>query len=734
MIITEATSSPVITNIPATPSRFKIKASAKAFKILSGFYSEPILAIPRELGANAWDSHVAAGNTSRMFEVHAPNQLEPWFSVRDFGTGLTPEAIDQIYTTYFESTKTGENDSDGCMGLGSKTPFNYTDNFNVTSWRDGKKHVYNCFIDAEGSPNIMHVATEDSTGHNGLEVKFGVKISEISMWVDKITRAYSPFRNRPIIVGANIQYPAREYLYQGKGWGYRKEEGYHARNGTNAFMGNYCYPVTVSALRSALHEHDDAYQLEQALNYGRFDFFFNIGDLEVAPNKEQLQYEDKNATTLAIVAALRAAIGELKEMVLKNVEVPKTRWEAMKLFTKYNNYNSEYAQLRNIIGDIPIKFNGDKITVSGESVVSIHSKLKIIDGQTPIAHPYQVYFLDTLYGKLKKTANYSSTHSRPVVMFYTNGETVKVARLRYHLVTKYGQGAIPACYIITDASPKAKNFHAHKDHFGWDADGISILEIESLPKPPPAARVKKTATTDEIFYTTLSSATGRSHGRKGEVCVGWAKKAEVIDATKTYYYMDFLWYDPAYNGSNISSDMVNSIVKVFAEAKLNKGEDIIYGINAKNKNLLKVGTWVNVAEVVKKYVAKHKDKFEQAMYLHRTYGNELREFSNLHRQLTRNGTVFLSALTNADTKALFKNFADGYAKFTENGEMDYADSFYSTFGITAKKHEEPPVNTAALKKVVTTKYMGIFDIIEDVYYNNHTAKVANIINFIDANS
>ena len=146
MIIQQEVSAPIITSIGATPSKFKIKASAKAFKILSGFYSEPILAIPRELGANAWDAHVKAKNTKQMFEVHAPNTLEPWFTIRDFGTGLSPEDIDQIYTTYFESTKTGENESDGCMGLGSKTPFNYTENFSVISYFEGVKYIYNCFI------------------------------------------------------------------------------------------------------------------------------------------------------------------------------------------------------------------------------------------------------------------------------------------------------------------------------------------------------------------------------------------------------------------------------------------------------------------------------------------------------------------------------------------------------------------------------------------------------------
>jgi hypothetical protein len=43
-------------------SNFTIKATPKAFSILSdGLYSDPKLAIVRELGCNAYDSHVAAG-------------------------------------------------------------------------------------------------------------------------------------------------------------------------------------------------------------------------------------------------------------------------------------------------------------------------------------------------------------------------------------------------------------------------------------------------------------------------------------------------------------------------------------------------------------------------------------------------------------------------------------------------------------------------------------------------
>ena len=100
---------PIVSNVGQI-GEFRIRNSAKAFNILSsGLYANKIRAIIRELSCNAVDSHVAAGKTDTPFDVHLPNQLEPWFSIRDYGTGLNHEQVTQIYTTYFESTKTASN-------------------------------------------------------------------------------------------------------------------------------------------------------------------------------------------------------------------------------------------------------------------------------------------------------------------------------------------------------------------------------------------------------------------------------------------------------------------------------------------------------------------------------------------------------------------------------------------------------------------------------------------------
>ncbi len=73
-------------------SNYTIEASAKAFSILSdGLYSNKIKAVIRELSTNAYDAHVDAGKRDVPFSVTMPDRFNPYFAIRDFGTGLSHE-------------------------------------------------------------------------------------------------------------------------------------------------------------------------------------------------------------------------------------------------------------------------------------------------------------------------------------------------------------------------------------------------------------------------------------------------------------------------------------------------------------------------------------------------------------------------------------------------------------------------------------------------------------------
>lgn len=739
MIIAQQTSAPIETNSTVTPSKFKIKASARAFKILSGFYSDPILAIPRELGANAWDSHVSAENTDKMFEVHAPNLLEPWFSIRDFGIGLSAEAIDSIYTTYFESTKTTDNDSDGCMGLGSKTPFNYTENFTVTSWFNGMKHVYNCFIDESGAPNIMKLATEMTTEHNGVEVKFGVKPSDISVFVEKIKLAYAPFRYRPIIKGASIVYPVVNTLYKGKNWALRDSVNQYSHE-SKAFMGNYSYPITYNALFSGMDVYSgqnkkDYDKVTSILKNGSIDLFFNIGDLEVAPNKEQLQYDANQRTQKAIIAAAVIAFDELDKQVSASIEIPKTLWEAMYLTWKYNNYNSPFKVVRSILNNINIVYNGNKVSTADIRSYDINSKLGLIaTGTNYYSHESSMkdgskfsvkslrYNPGNNHIKFGSSNCYIANVMDPVI-FYTNSDNIKKSRIRHYLQTKFGpSGVIPETVFIFDSSAGFSTTKAHQTYLGLPDS--SFLNVEFLPRCPRTPRATQAATTNEIYYTTQGMNSNRSD------IIYWSRKPENFVSTETYYYTDFLWSDPSFEGKPVTS-AINPIISIAYHKGLINKDVTIYGINKKNIHLRKVGTWVNIIELVKKYVVKNKKEFEQKMYLS-DVNFKLLPFSDIRNRLVSRSD-FLSKLENKKTQKTFENFFELF-KLTLKDEN--TTKLCAFFDIKSVKHVNLPIDIDDVSKLFKETYMDIFSIVDFYSLNRSTdyEKLSTIINFIDKNS
>ena len=120
-------SSPVEISSSLGTSSFSIAMNAKAFRTLSDtLYQNKIGSIVREISCNALDGHTANGNANQPFEVHLPDHFEPWFAVKDFGIGLTPDDIVTVFTKYFESTKEQTNEMIGAFGLGGKSPFSYT--------------------------------------------------------------------------------------------------------------------------------------------------------------------------------------------------------------------------------------------------------------------------------------------------------------------------------------------------------------------------------------------------------------------------------------------------------------------------------------------------------------------------------------------------------------------------------------------------------------------------------
>lgn len=153
---------------------FKIANSADFFHILSSsLYKHPMEAMIREIICNAWDAHVEA-NITRPIEITLTSE---YLRIQDFGKGIPQDKIQQVYGTYGASTKVEDSNQTGGFGLGCKSPFAYTDNFEVTSCCNGTKTIYQMnksSFDLDGKPTITPIVSVP-TEKTGLAVLVNLK-------------------------------------------------------------------------------------------------------------------------------------------------------------------------------------------------------------------------------------------------------------------------------------------------------------------------------------------------------------------------------------------------------------------------------------------------------------------------------------------------------------------------------------------------------------------------------
>lgn len=313
---------------------FTIEAHSISFKILSDqLYSDKILAPVRELSCNAYDAHVDAGKADVPFRVHMPNTLEPWFSVRDWGIGLSDDDVKHLYTTYFGSTKRDSNDKVGCLGLGSKSPFAYSDSFTVTSWFEGMKRTYTAFIGEEGIPMITQMGEEATDEVNGMEVSIAVKPNDFSDFTIKAKTALRRFNPAPEVVGcSDFELDSVEYWMEGDDWSLRKEStGYYNRHSTGpiAVQGSVAYPIDSSALKDLSSENRNLLGLS-------IDIHFDLGELAVTPSRESLSYSDGTKGTIDtignIIKRLDKVFAELPAKFEHEFDSCASHWDACILF------------------------------------------------------------------------------------------------------------------------------------------------------------------------------------------------------------------------------------------------------------------------------------------------------------------------------------------------------------------------------------------------------------------
>lgn len=291
-MIIEQKATPVEVNGGGSHSNFSIAFNSKAFRVLSDtLYANKAGSIIRELSCNAQDSHIMAGKSEVPFIIHLPDSFEPWFSVQDQGVGLSPEDISNVFTVYFQSTKDQSNECTGMLGLGSKSPFSYTDQFTVTSVKHGLRTIYNAFINEQGIPNIVEMFSEETTEGNGVEIKLSVKREDYSKFASEVKNQLQYFKVKPTVLNTSIDLfdSEPEYLFNTSAVSIEPSStGYYGTKAITALQGNVGYTLDMDQLRGKINPEN--YLLLTNLYSNKTLLKFNIGEIGVTASREGVEY------------------------------------------------------------------------------------------------------------------------------------------------------------------------------------------------------------------------------------------------------------------------------------------------------------------------------------------------------------------------------------------------------------------------------------------------------------
>jgi hypothetical protein len=486
---------------------YTIKPTGKAFRILSsGLYKEKIHAIVRELSCNAYDAHIDAGKLDVPFDIHLPNAIEPWFTVRDKGKGLSPEGMETTYTRYFESTKTDSDDFIGALGLGSKSPLSYTDSFDVASFFEGIKSMYTVSMDEDGTPTLTHRSDEPSDEPSGLEVKIPVGSSyDFREFREKAERVFRYFPVKPNIVGSpDYTIEDRTPVLEGDGWKVYP-------SGPNfAIMGVVAYPLSLRSVSQA--GADDTVRPFENLS---IEIDFPIGSLDITAGREELSFDKRT------IANMTARLGNIRREIIRKILLDfskcETEVEVRKLYGSTLGSNSALARF----------MPSGKVPWKGRMIDSAHMKFKPSDYKgaeitmysTGYGRSHKATVTRDIFTAMADTSSLSIPLSGVTFVEDDGVKTHRLARCRkYVLDAKSSQERL----VVLGGDPETEGYKKMMERF----TGVTMRKLSELEKPDAPVRSK--ITPKQLTNSQYETAQYRAYNWQG---------VEIEDMDEGYYFV-----------------------------------------------------------------------------------------------------------------------------------------------------------------------------------------------------
>lgn len=337
--------------------------------LTSNLYSRPFESFFRETVSNAYDAHVEAGNNSPILILiedvkksgdktwHTSNTYR--ISIRDYGTGLSPERFDAIYKNIGSSTKRESNDYIGMLGLGRFSCLSCADVANVTSYYNGKKYSYIMYKNG-GGINIDRVSITEGDYKNGLEVSIekemhspGSEFSQAFAEICMFDKVHIEYNGNDFRLKSEVNLFNNREVWRGKTFSicdYFTERSFK--------MGNVLYPYT-----RIENINDTDFPV---LHTSSLFIELPIGSVDIVPNREDLQYTTR--TKDVIKQKIQEVKEELKTLVDKKISKDMSMKEFLSLCGFRGATYIKLGNLERAISYNDVQPDFSNTTINGKSL------------------------------------------------------------------------------------------------------------------------------------------------------------------------------------------------------------------------------------------------------------------------------------------------------------------------------------------------------------------------------
>ena len=597
MIITSSRNTPVSSGVSDTID-YKIDVSnlGHIASILRKAYSDPIRAVVREYGTNACEGHILNGKTNKPIQVTLPTGMRPVFTIRDFGPGLGKVKFQELFCSYGGSDKRTSNAFTGCLGIGCKSYGAYTDAVTVTDFNDGVKRIWNCHIDESEVGKASLLSETKAHDLSGVEISIPVRPNDVSRFRTTAIQVYRVFDVLPDITNltaeekkdyASLGY--RDGIIKGKNWAFNGEGSSWLQ------MGLVLYP-----LKSDFSGSEVIKQLINAGVYVRVE----LGDVQVAPSREDLQYSQK--TIQGLIKNLNPVIDSMGSTLLADIQAAPDYFQAhliLRRFTGTGGYSSSSFRegiVKKLKGKLKWKgidmHDDNRIPLCAAPLGKDQTEIELLQSHGVTA----MSISKRSWGKAKFNVDRSVdeliVHKDAIVMINDTGTGSGESRVRHWLMNSGPAGA-----TVTIINYKNGGREFLNKTLPWFAT-TTFQQVSSLPMPPPKQKGVDADGVEIEYDKNVKHTKGNVFGllakyqRQDKRSDYWGISAAPTTGKKVYVTLDqFKWSMP---GKDFDMEEYYPLYRAKEYLKAIGYCDQIYGVKEADVAKKVDATWTKLQDAI----------------------------------------------------------------------------------------------------------------------------------------